>query len=401
MPCSPVSWGCQERLSRRLWASSPHTSAGRSILFFARCAPSLAWCCWLWWHPGRPSMSKSNLWRRATWAIVFLVVTALSGTGRTEPPPATVSAEGGAQRVAAFTASARHQFNGAPSLSAAAKFVSIVLGAAGGLSEDNLTSYLLAPVADTRFIALDAGTLLSGIKVAIDRGSFADIHVPPESSMTLAGWILRQDVKAYALSHAHLHHISGLILNSPDDSQKPILGLAATLDALRDHVFNWQLWPNFGNEGREPQLQKYVYRRLLPAQEYAIPDTSLTIQPFPLSHAGSVSTAFLIQAAGFYVLYCGDTGPDAVEHTDNLHTLWSPIAPLVRSGQLRAIFLEASYTAERPDHLLFGHLTPTWLLRELGHLAQLVQPQQAQEALHGLTVVVTHIKPELTSSPSS
>src|SRR5262249_13845591 len=195
MPCSPVLWGCQERLSRRLWASSPHTSAGRSILFFARCAPSLAWCCWLWWHPGRPTMSKSNLWRRATWAIVFLVVTALSGTGRTEPPPATVSAEGGAQRVAAFSAgatvsawksgsrdgpisgaalSARHQINGAPSQSAAAKFVSIVLGAAGGLSEDNLTSYLLAPVADTRFIALDAGTLLSGIKVAIDRGSFAD-----------------------------------------------------------------------------------------------------------------------------------------------------------------------------------------------------------------------------------
>src|SRR5262249_42797153 len=89
---------------------SPNTLAGRSILFFARCAPSLAWCCWLWWHPGRLSMSKSNLWRRATWAIVLLVMTSLSGTGRTEPP----------------------------SLSAAAKFVSIVLGAAGGLSEDNL-----------------------------------------------------------------------------------------------------------------------------------------------------------------------------------------------------------------------------------------------------------------------
>ena len=319
-------------------------------------------------------MSKHRLWQCAKLVLVFLVMTLVSGTGRAEPPSPDA---------------------------ASTKFLSIVQGAAGGLSEDNLTSYLLAPVADTRFIALDAGTLLSGIRVAIDRGSFADIHVPPESSMTLAGWILRQHVKAYALSHAHLDHISGLILNSPDDSQKPILGLAATLDTLRDHVFNWQLWPNFGNEGREPQLQKYVYRRLLPAQEYAIPDTSLTIQPFPLSHAGSVSTAFLIQAAGFYVLYCGDTGPDAVEHTDNLHTLWSAIAPLVRSGQLRAIFLEASYTAERPDHLLFGHLTPTWLLRELGHLAQLVQPQQAQEALHGLTVVVTHIKPELTSSPSS
>ena len=51
-----------------------------------------------------------------------------------------------------------------------------------------------------------------------------------------------------SLSHAHLDHISGLILNAPDDSPKPILGLDATIDTLRDHVFNWRVWPNFGNE---------------------------------------------------------------------------------------------------------------------------------------------------------
>jgi predicted ATPase len=38
----------------------------------------------------------------------------------------------------------------------------------------------------------------------------------------------------------------------------------------------------------------------------------MTIQAFLLSHAGTPSTAFLIQAAGFYGLYCGDTGPEAV-----------------------------------------------------------------------------------------
>src|SRR5262249_45347203 len=110
MPCSPVLWGCQERLSRRLWASSPHTSAGRSILFFARCAPSLAWCCWLWWHPGRPTMSKHRLWQCAKLVLVFLVMTLVSGTGRAEPPSPDA---------------------------ASTKFLSIVLGAAGGLSEDN------------------------------------------------------------------------------------------------------------------------------------------------------------------------------------------------------------------------------------------------------------------------
>ena len=244
------------------------------------------------------------------------------------------------------------------------------------------------------------GTVLSGLQVATRMGSFADIQVPPASSLTLEGWILREHIKAYALSHAHLDHISGLILNAPDDSPKPILGLDATLDTLRDHVFNWLVWPNFGNEGRAPQLRQYTYQRLQPAQAYAIPDTSMTLRAFPLSHAGAPSTAFLIQATGFYVLYCGDTGPDAVEQRDTLRTLWTVIAPLVQAKKLRAIFLEVSYPDERPDHLLFGHLTPRWLMAELGHLAQLVEPQHPHAALQGLTIVVTHIKPVLTSGPS-
>jgi 3',5'-cyclic-nucleotide phosphodiesterase len=93
--------------------------------------------------------------------------------------------------------------------SASPQFVSIVLGTAGGLYEANLTAYLLAPIGERRFIALDAGTVLSGLQIAIKMGSFADIQVPPASALTLEGWILREHIKAYVLSHAHLDHISG------------------------------------------------------------------------------------------------------------------------------------------------------------------------------------------------
>jgi 3',5'-cyclic-nucleotide phosphodiesterase len=327
-------------------------------------------------HAMRVIDSQSHIWKnglRCGLLLLVLLITAVRGGGHTDV---------------------------SDSASASAQFVAIVLGTAGGLHEANLTAYLLAPIGERQFIALDAGTVLSGLKIATKMGSFADIRVPPTSALTLEGWILREHIKAYALSHAHLDHISGLMLNAPDDSPKPILGLDATLNALRDHVFNWQVWPNFGNDGREPQLRQYAYQRLQPAQVYAIPGTSMTIQAFPLSHAGTLSTAFLLQAAGFYVLYCGDTGPDAVEHQDNLHTLWTVIAPLVHANKLRAIFLEVSYPDDRPDHLLFGHLTPRWLMEELGHLAQIVDPQHPHMALHGLTIVVTHIKPALTQGPS-
>ena len=39
-------------------------------------------------------------------------------------------------------------------------------------------------------------------------------------------------------------------------------------------------------------------------------------------------------------------------------------------------------------------------MEELGHLAQIVDPQHPHAALHGLTIVVTHIKPALTPGPS-
>ena len=39
-------------------------------------------------------------------------------------------------------------------------------------------------------------------------------------------------------------------------------------------------------------------------------------------------------------------------------------------------------------------------MEELGHLAQVVNPQHPRAALQGLTVVVTHIKPALTQGPS-
>ena len=82
------------------------------------------------------------------------------------------------------------------------------------------------------------------------------------------------------------------------------------------------------------------------------------------------STAFLIESGGYYVLYFGDTGPDAVEESDGMNSVWQRVAPLVREGKLHGIFLEVSFPNDRPDHLLFGHLTPSWMMEELRALAQ-------------------------------
>lgn len=92
------------------------------------------------------------------------------------------------------------------------------------------------------------------------------------------------------------------------------------------------------------------------------------------------------------ILCFGDTGPDEVQKTSNMQDIWKAIADKVKQRKLKAIILETSYTNDRPDDLLFGHLTPKWVHKTLH-----VRDQEAGgNALKGLPVVVSHIKYSLT-----
>jgi 3',5'-cyclic-nucleotide phosphodiesterase len=127
-----------------------------------------------------------------------------------------------------------------------------------------------------------------------------------------------------------------------------------------------------------------------------VKNTAMAITPYELSHDGGyLSTAFLVETAGEFLLYFGDVGPDGVEKNDKLKQVWMAIAPLVCRKKLHGIFLEASFPGDRPDNLLFGHLTSKWMMKELRILATLVNPEHPETALQGLKVVVTHIKPTL------
>lgn len=290
---------------------------------------------------------------------------------------------------------------GASSAPTEATFFSVVLGSGGGPREDNVSGYMLWPAGKPEeAIVLDPGVLTVGIRRADELGNLWEFKVPPESNLTREGWIL-QNIKAYLISHAHLDHIAAMVLNSPEDSNKDILARAATISYLQNHIFNWEIWPNFGNSGPGYPLGKYRYVVLEPGVVTPIANTSMTVEAFPLSHSAPYeSTAFLIQYNGKYVLYFGDTGPDAVEKADYLHRIWQRVAPLVRDGKLLGIFLEVSYQQGRPDNLLFGHLTPGWLMTELRRLAELVSPQSPNEAVKGLKVIVTHVKPIFATNPS-
>src|SRR4051794_33236992 len=91
-------------------------------------------------------------------------------------------------------------------------FKVIPLGVKGGLDESNLSSYLVADAQSENYVCLDAGTLRWGIEKAV-RNKLFKVN---------AEQVLRTNVKGYLISHPHLDHLSGLVLNAPADSNKNI-----------------------------------------------------------------------------------------------------------------------------------------------------------------------------------
>lgn len=275
---------------------------------------------------------------------------------------------------------------------AAEGFDIVSLGALGGIEDGNLSAYLIHPHDDDRGVTFDAGTLVNGLRVADERGAFDTVALPPDFPLSRVGYVLTDRIKGYLVSHAHLDHVAGLVIASPDDSRKPIYALPSVNAALTDTYFNWQAWPNFADRGKAPQLKKYSLVDLPPGQTVPMRDTKMAVTAFPLSHGGVESTAFVIECDGEVVVYFGDTGPDAVEKGTRMREVWSSVAEKARQRKLKAILIESSYTSDRPDAQLFGHLTPKWIMKSLHELDELA----GGNALQDLPVVITHIKYSLT-----
>ncbi|KAJ6779355.1 hypothetical protein PWT90_04020 [Aphanocladium album] len=156
----------------------------------------------------------------------------------------------------------------------------IVLGAGGGPQESNVTAFLVRSIEqDWRkgsIVAVDAGVHLSAITRLIEEatpsptpsppftltsGPFAGLRLPHSTASANAAHVTRSLVDTYLITHPHLDHISGFVINTaglPGTRPKKLAALPSTIQAFKTHIFNNVIWPNLSDENNGAGLLTYL-----------------------------------------------------------------------------------------------------------------------------------------------
>jgi len=220
-----------------------------------------------------------------------------------------------------------------------------VLGCSGGEAEGERLTCLLV----NGWLAIDAGCLT---QVLSQKEQVAVRHI--------------------FLTHSHLDHICTLPFFTKNifghiDTPVEIHALPETLDALRRHLFNDELWPDF-SVIPSPDKPLIRYTELTPGQPHDIDD--LRITPLAVNH--------LVPCVGYKIeddhsafIFTSDTA-----ETDSIYA----VANLTEN--LKLFITEASFPNDQGALAEASkHLTPEKLSREL-------------EKLHsGIPVAVFHLTP--------
>jgi cAMP phosphodiesterase len=196
-------------------------------------------------------------------------------------------------------------------------------------------------------------------RLAVDAGAVA-------TQLTLEEQFKVTDV---LITHSHLDHVRDmpLMLINGDRTKSPlrISSTAETLDAVKKHLFNKEMW-----------FEAFVIPIPL-ILDFALPTgkavdvAGYQVTGFPLHHTVP-STGWLVDDGKSAAFFAGDTDEEAC------------LGPVVKAaeGRLKAVFLEASFPDEDTAFAkMTGHLTPS------GHR------RAASAVPAGIPVFVTHVKP--------
>jgi len=221
-----------------------------------------------------------------------------------------------------------------------------VLGCSGGIGGRHLrtTSFLV-----DSDILLDAGTGVGDLSLA---------------ELSLIDHIF--------LTHSHLDHVTSIpfIVDTVGGMRgKPIIVHAtrATIEILRNHLFNWAIWPDF-TEIPTPEAPFMRYEELEEGKALTLAGREFT--PLPAIHTVP-AIGYQLDSGQASLVFTGDTGPN--------DALWK-IVNKIRN--LKILIIETAFSnKERQIADASKHLCPETLATELAKFERTAE------------IYITHLKP--------
>lgn len=174
------------------------------------------------------------------------------------------------------------------------------------------------------------------------------------------------------ITHSHLDHVACLpfMVDSAwamRDRPLTIYAIEETLDILKQHLFNWKIWPDFSGipNAAHPSMR---YRPIALGETVVLGERKITA--IPANHAVP-AVGFHLDSGKASLVYSGDT-------TTN-DAVWEVIN---RIENLRYLVIEAAFSDnERELAVLSKHLCPSLLADELTKFRREAE------------VFITHLKP--------
>jgi ribonuclease BN (tRNA processing enzyme) len=221
-----------------------------------------------------------------------------------------------------------------------------VLGCSGGIGGRHLRTTSLLVDHD---ILIDAGT-------GVEELSLSELKA----------------IDAVFITHSHLDHVATLpmLVDTVGEFREKPLTVYATVEViaiLREHVFNWKIWPDFAEiPSVEAPFMRFHPVTLGDALVFG--DRRITV--LPAVHTVP-AVGYLLDSGRSSLAFSGDTGENDAFWTE-----------LNRVDNLRHLIIETAFPdSQRRLALASRHLCPSMLASELAKLARPVE------------VFVTHLKP--------
>jgi len=174
------------------------------------------------------------------------------------------------------------------------------------------------------------------------------------------------------VTHSHLDHVTSIpfLVDTVGGMRKRPLTVHATgptIEILKNHLFNWALWPDFA---KIPTVEAPFMRYEEVELGHTVFLGGRKFTPLPAMHTVPAVGYHLDSGAGSLV-FSGDTGPN-----DELWVIVNAIA------DLKVLIVETAFSnKERDLAVLSKHLCPSMLAEELAKLD--LDPE----------VWITHLKP--------